>query len=179
MQLCVDASTSQYHSWRFMYLSNQILWVMIKDFWCWCIPGFVTDVLDISHHPSPPPPKLNSNCFCSLHHMSEQSVYPCCTPLHSKTKIWDTHPLSKTAVEYDSLIHSVVGGNKQNRVSEYDLRNLRWWAEVQLRSLFFWDEAQTTQWDCALWLKQCRCLMFVGQMSSEEFLLSFIHIPEK
>lgn len=144
MQLCVDTSTSQYHSWRFMYLSNQILWVMIKDFWCWCIPGFVTNVLDISHHPSPPPPnRLIAfwQPFVVPFITCQDKVYAFVVPLCRENPRFETHSL-KDCSGVGFTVSYVIWGNKQNRVSEYVLRNLRWWAEVQLRSLFFWGEAQ-------------------------------------
>jgi len=95
MQLCVDTSTSQYHSWRFMYLSNQILWVSIKDFLCWCIPGFVTDVLDISHHPSPPTPQTYSilaTVFVPFI-TCQDKVYVPFVPLCRAKLRFDTHTL--------------------------------------------------------------------------------------
>jgi len=95
MQLCVDTSTSQYHWWRFMYLSNQVPWVSIKDFWCWCIPGFVADVLDISHHPSPPPSPIYSilaTVFVPFI-TCQDKVYIPVVPLW-RTKLWfETHSL--------------------------------------------------------------------------------------
>ena len=92
----------------------------------WCFGHFTS-----SKSPYSPDLQHFGNCFCSLHHMSGQSVCPICAPLQSKTEIWHTH----TQRPQMSMIHwFILLSEETNRTG---FQNVIW--EI-------WDDEQRCSW---------------------------------
>lgn len=139
----------------------------------WCFGHFTS-----SKSPHPPNLQHFGNCFCSLHDLLGQSVYPCCAPLQNKTEIWDT--LSQRPQW--SMIHWLILLSEETNRTRFQNMFGETWDDEQRCSwglCSFGTRHSVTECSVPYGSKHCGHLMFMGHMSSEEFLHSVIHTPEE